>query len=167
MEVDELGLERRQVGRQLGHRLAQLADSRLLERGVGDDAVSLGGSANHCAGELGPRVVWPFGEKRRVRVGPVGLALVVAELRGRLLPGEHPGPHRDGALDRLEVQESQPAAERLKRTCKRGLDDQSVLGNRFQLAPLREVQVLAWGEVLDRADAALEIRHGPLRPNAG
>jgi len=45
-------------------------------------------------------------EERGVRVGAVRLPLVVAELRGGLLPRGHVGPDGDRAGDRLEVEKA-------------------------------------------------------------
>ena len=103
VQVDQFRLERRELGGERGHRPLQLADPGLLERRVGHDALGVGGGAHHRRGERGARVLRPFREVPHVRVGAVGLALVVAELRGGLLPRGHAGPDGNGADDGLEI----------------------------------------------------------------
>src|SRR5258708_26026086 len=100
-------------------------------------------------------------------VAAVRLPLVIAELRGGLLPGSHPGPDGDGARDRLEVEEAHPASKRLQLARERGFDNEAPFGHRLELALLGEVQLLVRRQVADRRDPATEIDRCLLWPDPG
>src|SRR6266576_2811029 len=169
VQVDELGLERRELDGELGHRLLQLADAGLLERRVHHHALGVGGGAHHRRRQRRARVLRSLGQERGVRVAAVRLPLVVAELGGGLLPRGHAGPHGNRASDRLEVEEAEPPGDDqgLQLARERWLDNDPLLGHRLELAPLGEVEPLPRRQVGDGRDAARQVGRGALWPHAG
>jgi hypothetical protein len=107
-------------------------------------------------------------QKLGVRVRAVRLSLVVAELGRRLLPRRHPGPDGDGAHDGLEVEETQPPGrgEGLERVGEGWLDDEAMLGHRFELAALLHVEPFARRQIAHPLDTALEVGRGPFWAHA-
>src|SRR5436309_1475349 len=89
--------------------------------------------------------------------GQTGMAraIVSKSRKPRTSPPCPPLPSGEGGRERLQLARQ------------RGLDDEALLRHRFQLAPLREVQLLARRQVADGCDTARQVGDGLFRPYAG
>src|SRR2546426_8773257 len=72
MEIDQFRLECGEFRGELGHRLLQLPDAGLLERGVHHHPLGVGGGAHHRRGQrrAGGLPPLPRGSRGRGRAGP-------------------------------------------------------------------------------------------------
>jgi hypothetical protein len=140
--------------------LRQLSDPGALERAVHHDVLSVPGRVEQRTGQLFSRVPGSFGEICPVTVatGRARRLLVIAELHHHLPPWSDVRPHRDGPIDRLEVQESQPAVERLECPAEPRLHDHLTGPECAALALLDLGEPEALGHMHHPADAPLHQR---------